>query len=490
VNALFSSAPKYLRSSAAYFFIFAVVLSTLAYGSVREGSTNVSVIAFGLLAAASLCLPIADIFVSRVYFVGILLFAALTIYVVAQALPFPFDDFVNGAWKAADELAGPVRVTISAAPGVTMAALSKLALPFLVFLSALALFQGDTDAVSLWRALAYFGAGYALFGILQDVFFPEQLLFAQKKYYLGYLTASFVNRNSAGTFFGLALLCNFGLLFYELRRIRASAFFRKMVSLDMSWWDGNARVVQHALLCLVVAVALFLTQSRGAVGATFVACAGGIILIGLRPFSAERPTRGASPLRRYALIIVGLVVVVGLFALFAGRSVYRMEAQGSEDARWCTFASTFEAIENRPIAGAGFGTFQDVFPAYRNADCAGIYYVWDRAHNFFLEGYLGLGLAFAAALLVGYFVLVFAFVRGIRGRDRLRSMPVMGAAALILTSLHSLVDFSLQIPGVAVYFAALMASAATISSRGRRPPLSIGRKASAKLVLAEPLEVR
>jgi O-antigen ligase len=475
---LIASALKHFRSSAAIFFIFGVILTALAYGSVREGPANVAVVAFGLLALGSLFLPIADIFVGRVSFVAILVFAALTIYVVAQALPFPSIDFANGAWKSANELVGPVQATISAAPGITLSALSKLALPFLVFLSGLALFQGDDEAVSLSRALAYFGAGYALFGILQDVFLPEQLLFAKKHYYLGYLTASFVNRNSAGTFFGLALLCNLGLFFYELRKVRIAVFYRKAIALDMAWRDAHARVIQHALLCLVVAIALFLTQSRGAVGATFVGLVCAIVLIAMRPLSIDRPKPGASRWRRYALITAGLVIIVSLFALFAGRSVYRMEAQGAEDARWCTFASTLEAIRDHPLVGAGFGTFQDVFPAYRNAECAGIYYVWDRAHNFFLEGYLGLGIPFAAALLIGYFVLIFAFARGIRSRNRLRSFPVMGAASLVLISLHSLVDFSLQIPGVAVYFAALMASAVAQSSGGGRSFSSNRRETS------------
>ena len=60
------------------------------------------------------------------------------------------------------------------------------------------------------------------------------------------------------------------------------------------------------------------------------------------------------------------------------------------------------------------------------------------------------------------------FIRGIRIRHKFRFIPVMGLAVLILASLHSIVDFSLQIPGVGVYFAAIMAAATTVSlGRGR-----------------------
>jgi O-antigen ligase len=163
-----------------------------------------------------------------------------------------------------------------------------------------------------------------------------------------------------------------------------------------------------------------------------------------------------------------LVIVVGLFALFAGRSVYRMEEQGSDDARWCAFSSTIAAIKDNWIFGTGLGAFQDVFPVYRDSDCAGIFGVWERAHNFFLEGWLGLGLPFLLALAIGYLVLIVTFIHGVKVRHRFRFVPIIGLAALILASLHSLVDFSLQIPGVGVYFAAIMAATVTVSlGRGR-----------------------
>jgi O-antigen ligase len=222
----------------------------------------------------------------------------------------------------------------------------------------------------------------------------------------------------------------------------------------------------HGLFCLIVAVALFLTQSRGAVGASFIGIVAGVVLMTMRPLTADKPNEQPGRWRRYATILAGIVVIIGVFSLFAGRSVYRMEAQGTEDARWCSFASTLQAIKDHPIFGTGFGAFQDVFPAYRNAECAGIYGVWDRAHDFFLEGYLGLGLPFLFCAVFGYAILLGVCLRGLRARHKYRFIPVMGLAALVLASLHSIVDFSLQIPGFNVYFAAVMAAVVSISLGG------------------------
>jgi len=44
-------------------------------------------------------------------------------------------------------------------------------------------------------------------------------------------------------------------------------------------------------------------------------------------------------------------------------------------------------------------------------------------------------------------------------RHRLRFLPVGGLAALVLVTLHAIVDFSLQIPGVAIYVASAIAAA-------------------------------
>ena len=467
MSAIGASAEQGLRPWLARAFFAALAVTTLAYGSVSAAPLNLAASVFALLAGLSHSPTIATPPVARMQAGTIALLAALVVYVVAQALPFAAGDFANEAWKSVNDLVGPVQGTISVAPGMTLAAITSLALPFLVFIAGLALFQGDIGALRLWRFLAYFGVAYAAFGILQELFFPDQLLFEAKRFYVGSLTATFVNRNSAGTFFGLALLLNLGLFFYHLKQIRVGSLARRLLELDVHWPDNNALLLLHALFCVVAAVALFLTQSRGAAGASFVGAVVSAVLAAAGRLTADKPSDQMQRWRRYAGYIGGVIVIVGLFALFAGRSIYRMEEAGSEDGRWCSFASTIEAIKAHPIFGSGFGTFQDVFPAYRNAECAGIFGVWDRAHNFFLEGYLGLGLPFAVALLAGYAALIGALALGLRNRHLFRFAPATGLGSLVLVTLHSTVDFSLQIPGVACYFAAFMAAAVT-ASLGRR----------------------
>jgi hypothetical protein len=442
-------------------FLFATAMTVLSYGSASTVQTNLAALTFAMIAALAIVRPIGARSLARVQAIAVLLLAALLACAALQA--FPSSEFANPAWKSVSDNLGPVAGTISVAPGMTLDALTALALPFLAFIAALSLFQGDDEALLLWRALAYFGAGYAVFGILQDALLPEQILLETKRFYIGSLTASFINRNTAGTFFGIAFLLNFGLAFFYLRKVHLRSLMKRTTSFEIGWRDRHGLVIMHGLLTALCAVALFLTQSRGAVGATFVAVIFAVVLMLTHKLTADEASDEPEPWRRYALVVGGLIATVGLFALFGGRSAYRMAEQGGDDARWCAFGSTLAAIRDNWLLGTGFGAFQDVFPVYRDSDCTGIFGVWERAHDFFLEGYLGLGLSFAVATAIGYVVLIGAFVRGVATRHRYRFVPVVGLCALALASLHSIVDFSLQIPGVGVYFAAVMAAATTVS---------------------------
>jgi len=442
-------------------FLASTVVAALAYGSASTVQSSFAAIAFACIAMLSAPLSIGSPAIRIAQAGAILLAAALLAYAALQASPIAGESLANGAWKSVGDRIAPVEGTISVAPGVTLGALPALALPFLAYATALALFQGEDEEIWLWRALAAFGAVYAGFGVLQELFFPEQILLETKRFYVGSLTASFINRNTAGTFFGVAFLTNLGLLSHELRQIRLARLVKKTLNLDIGWPDKHSLALLHAFGALLCAVALFLTQSRGAVGATFVAATVAAALIAARPMT--RGDVGDGKWRRRATALGGALIVVGLFALFAGRSVYRIEEAGATDARWCAFVSTLQAIKDNWPLGAGFGTFQDVFPVYRDTNCAGIFGVWERAHNVFLEGGLALGAPFLVATALGYAALIGIFLRGARTRHRRRFAPIIGIAALLLTTLHSMVDFSLQIPGFAIYFAAVMAAATSVS---------------------------
>ncbi len=117
------------------------------------------------------------------------------------------------------------------------------------------------------------------------------------------------------------------------------------------------------------------------------------------------------------------------------------------------------------MLGTGYGTFEEVFRFYRDASLPGVY---ARAHNTYLENALELGLPGAAALFAAVGGLSLLTLRGVRRRRRDAVYPCIGFAATTLVAAHSLVDFSLQIPAVALTYSLLMGAACAQSWSTRK----------------------
>ena len=69
------------------------------------------------------------------------------------------------------------------------------------------------------RVMAWAGVGYAVYGILALLFDPTEILWREKTAYLGNLTATFINRNTAAAYFGSCSAVWFVLLMAAIRAI-------------------------------------------------------------------------------------------------------------------------------------------------------------------------------------------------------------------------------------------------------------------------------
>jgi O-antigen ligase len=149
---------------------------------------------------------------------------------------------------------------------------------------------------------------------------------------------------------------------------------------------------------------------------------------------------------------VALAVVVVLL----GRTG-RIGSQGLfDDGRWSVYGFCLEAIRQRPILGAGVGTFADLFPSLR-ADDFHSWGVWEFAHSTILEIAVEMGLPLAAATIIAALASLFILARAViksEGRSRRSLAAITGIA--VLSYLHSTIDFSLQIPGYLVLFGILL----------------------------------
>jgi O-antigen ligase len=96
----------------------------------------------------------------------------------------------------------------------------------------------------------------------------------------------------------------------------------------------------------------------------------------------------------------------------------------------------------------------------RDAAIRGAY---DKAHNTYLEDALEIGIPATALLLLSLGIVLCRCVRGLARRNSGRMLAAIGAGAATLVGVHSLVDFSLQMPAVAVTFLMTLGLAAAQS---------------------------
>ena len=208
-------------------------------------------------------------------------------------------------------------------------------------------------------------------------------------------------------------------------------------------------------LCLA---AMFMTGSRGAVVLSLLA----LVVAFTAFFRRNLPTRTGLIT---ALAGGGAVALLLLQVMGAGVNG-RFDIQGLADGgRLEVYRSTLRMIADHPWFGTGQGTFAYAFPAYRSANVS-MWGVWDIAHNSLLEIAADMGVPIAALVVAAWMVIFAVLVHGSRVRRRGLLFPVAALAVALVAVLHSLIDFSLQIPGYSIVALSLIGTGLAQSFAG------------------------
>ncbi|RFB90796.1 1,4-beta-xylanase [Rhizobium leguminosarum bv. trifolii] len=446
-----------LREALLLAFIGLVILTLIPFGSVTPFPFAFAAIGMFTLGAISALLFGEPRQSRRVFSVALLMLVVVTGWTFIQTIELPSNWLANPAWSAARDLAGVEYAAISVEPADTLASILSVALPFVTFLTGLLLCDTDQRARKVLAFLGLSAGIIAVFGLLQFSLFPSILIVVEKHAYLDSLTAVFVNRNTAATFLGLGTL-----LMLTLVRDIVRSYSKhppgepgRNTLLLKSW--------MYILLLCACFTALMLTRSRAGIFATFIAALIYFPWLVMNWSGSRRYLKPAPGWRSMLKLLSAIVFVVVLLTVFAGQAILRaQERRLEDDDRFCILPGIWRAISDHWLTGTGLGTFRTVFPAYRDPAC-GIFGIFDRAHNFYLEGFLGLGILFPIAAILVFSVLAKVFRQGFAQRRRLRHFVLLGLAATVLVALHAAVDFSLQIPGFAVFYSAFLSAVVAIS---------------------------
>jgi O-antigen ligase len=169
-------------------------------------------------------------------------------------------------------------------------------------------------------------------------------------------------------------------------------------------------------------------------------------------------------------LIAAVSTIVVIVQLLGAGVIGRLESEGlASGGRPETYRSTLVMIGDHPWLGTGLGTFAWAFPTYRS-NVWKSWGIWDRAHSTPLEIASEMGLPIAGTVIAGW-VGVFAVLSfGLWTRNRDRIVVVAALTIASLGILHSLIDFSLQIPGFAIVVFSLVGAGLAQSFRAIRPP--------------------
>jgi hypothetical protein len=389
---------------------------------------------------------------------------------LAIATPHPI-------WSEAHAALGqPVEASVSIARYTPYYALGTPLVALLSLATGLVVGTDRLHARQLLSVVAWSGACLAIFGIVQQVTDPDMILWREKRAYLGVLTSTFINRNTAAVYFGSCSVIWLLLLSARFRSFMADGAVGWREAADQ-FLSAPPRAIFVPLTMLVTCLcAMFMTGSRAGVILSLLA-----LIVAFNLYFRRRLAAGGRSLM--AFFGSGLAALI-LLQLLGEGVIDRLDARGATDeGRLATYRAILRMIAEHPWLGTGQGTFAVAYPAYRSSEVS-MWGVWDIAHNTLLEIAADMGVPIAALVALGWGAIFVTLTYGVRHRNRDLIVPISALVVAMLAILHSLVDFSLQIPGYGIVAMALIGTglAQSFSSRSRR---AAGQPAAAEGAAAE-----
>lgn len=384
------------------------------------------------------------------------LFILLVAYLLVQTLPIGAIELGGttlSALTAIPTIDGDQILldSISVSPTSTMLMVLRwLTYGMLFFLVAQIAVRSERRNLVL-NALLGIVTAYALFGLASLLQFGDTILGMTKWAYQGNATATFVNRNSFATFLSMGAVVSMALIM--------GTFVRQTKGEERLRPRLDPLVLVYLVALAAIVGALLATQSRMGAFAGALGCL--VVLLLARGRLKWR--------RRWDLVLLPMFLLfgAGVAYLYGQGVIERLGSAGaSSDVRLDLYAQIVQMIEVRPLLGYGGGTFELAFPTFHRLPVSPDL-IWDRAHNSYLALWSELGLIAGSLPMLMIALAAGRLVWGL-GKAQSDWMPRAAAiGAIVVASVHSLTDFSLEIQANVFVFVTLLAlgTVAAVSTR-------------------------
>jgi O-antigen ligase len=275
-----------------------------------------------------------------------------------------------------------------------------------------------------WRSFVWFGMGLgflvSVFGILQHLTFNGKLYWVRELTYGGIPFGPYVNRNH---FAGLMeLLIPLALVPLVLAKVR------------------RERLAVVALCAIMPIAALFLSASRGGIVSFCVQFALLAYLL-LRRRGLAKRLLAVSAVLLAALMIVTWLGIGRILQRFS--SLQTLEV--TEGKRAAMRRGAWHIFLDHPLAGAGLGTLQIVYPPYETLYDGKVV---NHTHNDYLEALAETGAlgGLCCAWFLGVLLLKSLSLFRLRDFSFPGALQLSGIVACAGFLVHALVDFNFHIP--------------------------------------------
>lgn len=428
-----------------------VVLCPLPFGSTRPWTVAFLSIAVGFLLIAWSVIRASGLDQrpgNTRYIVPAAIFFSLTmIWIILQVCAFTPSSWHAPIWS---EVAGilPIQQSfITVDRYATITGIMRLLTYAVVFWLFYHLGQSQRFALRVVRTIVIISTICAVYGLIMVFLRIEMILWYFKDAYIGDVTGTFINHNSFATYVSMAAILVCALIVH-----RAQNYDGDPDQWSLSQFVASVIVEQgrSITIFLILVSALFLTHSRAGL---FSGIAGLLTIVVVFLSYARIDAR-----YKWLSVVAVFFSVLFLFWMNGAGTLERLGGDSvetlSEDPRFILYPLLFDRIWENPWFGTGLGTFESVFFAIRTPSFSGRF---DTAHNSYLEMALEIGIPATILLYIamGYLV-IFCVWRIITERRRTNIFAAIAAATTVTVGIHSMFDFSLQIPAVTITYMSIM----------------------------------
>jgi len=428
-----------------YALVIFIYVTPLLYGGTSKLNTAITAIVIGCLTVlqALLCRNAATPELYRKFSLCVFAFGFCILIGILQCIPgIAFGHAAESYAEASLALHQTVTPYLSVSPEDTLFGVIKLLSYGAVFWLGLNAGADYKRAMRLFKIMALIGGLYSIGALCQHVTLVEKAAQLNTSFQAPDNVLTMV-RNHFAVFMGIHMVIACALLWQSIESFRNHSWAgTKIAGLN----HLLRRILPFLVLLPFLGISLVLTASRGGIACSF---AGIIIFCLLLSISQSHA-------RLWPVVFSGIVILllVGLFSMGGMEASERYAQTAPEMARRLSVQrDTLDTIAFFPFTGSGLSTFAQIIKPYVSESFLALhngYIVFEHAFNSYEETMLTLGIPGFLLLMAALLRVQLYCLRGVFIRKRRKALPAAAVAIGAIMALHSFVDYSMQIPTIAL----------------------------------------